>query len=430
MIPHAPGHCAANRPDTALLDTDTPNIHSPQVRRAGGDWLSLALMDARNHSLRWIGVFETALAEGRLVQPPVPGEIDPPVWTLGHVGWYQEAWIARNVQRHRGVACDPTAPRLPSIDPHADRRYDPAQVAPSQRWRVELPGLQATRQYLADTIEITLDLLGTADPGDAALYFYRLALLHEDLHGEALAVAAQTWGLVPGDGVPGLLPPWRSAAPREPLHFPATRWSLGSVDAGFVFDNELASHELQVPEFEIDAQPVSWAQYTEFAEDGGYDEPRWWSEAGWAWVQQEGRRTPRHVLQMRHGVLLQRFGRSARVPLAQPVVHVSAHEAEAWCRWAGRRLPSEVEWEVAAHQGASRGFRWGEVREWTATGFRAYPGFVPHPDRDWSQPAFGNHRVVRGASLMSCGRLRDPKLRSFERPGRDEGFVGFRSCAP
>ncbi len=194
---------------------------------------------------------------------------------------------------------------------------------------------------------------------------------------------AQTLGIGLGDGADLLLPQPAQAA-REPLLFPASRWTLGSPDVGFVFDNERRPHTLQVPEYEIDAQPVSWAQFCEFVEDGGYDEARWWSPAGREWLQREQRRTPRHVSQMRHGVLQQRFGRSVRVPLGQPVVHVSFHEAQAWCEWAGRRLPSEVEWEQAAHRGASRGFRWGEVWEWTATTFQPYPGFEAHPYRDYS----------------------------------------------
>ena len=414
-----------------MLDIDTPGIHSPRVRRAGRDWLSLALMDARNHSLRWIGAYEALLAAQDWRLPPHT-ELDPPLWTLGHLGWFQEAWIARNVQRQRGVLADPTIPRLASIDPHADRCHDPQAASRAARWAQALPGLQATKQYLADTIEVTLDLLAGTDDSDAALYFYRLALFHEDRHGEDLAVAAQTLGLdlvKAGEPAEGLNLAWRSHSPREPLCFPATRWTLGSVDAGFVFDNELGCHELSVPEFEIDAQAVSWAQFCEFVEDGGYDEATWWTAEGWAWVQARGRRTPRHVQQMRQAVMQQRFGRTVRVPMSQPVVHVSAFEAEAWCRWAGRRLPSELEWEVAAHQGASRGFRWGEVKEWTATRFRPYPGFVPHPWRALSEPCFNSHRVLRGASLATRSRLHDPKLRGFALPTRDDHFCGFRSCA-
>ncbi len=397
------------------------------MRKAGADWLSLALMDARNHTLRWIGVYEAALAAGGW-KVPLLAELNPPLWELGHIGWFQEAWIARNVQRNRGAACDPDAPRLASIEPQADRWYDSGNVPHDSRWTLDLPQLQATKQYLADSMEITLEMLGNASSDDDVLYFYRLALFHEDMHGEAFAIMAQTLGLPLGDAAAELLNARQTTAARDPLLFPASRWTLGSADSGFVFDNERREHVVEVPEFEIDAQVVSWGQYCEFVEDGGYDEPQWWSTAGWAWVQREGRRTPRHVEQMRQAVLLRRFGSSARVPLAQPVVHVSFHEAEAWCRWAGRRLPAEVEWEMAAHQGATRGFRWGDVWEWTASSFRPYPGFEAHPYRDYSQPWFGSHRVLRGASSATRGRLRDPKYRNFYLPERDDIFVGFRSC--
>jgi formylglycine-generating enzyme required for sulfatase activity len=132
---------------------------------------------------------------------------------------------------------------------------------------------------------------------------------------------------------------------------------------------------------------------------------------------------------MRHGVLRHRFGQLSRVAGAEPAVHVSAFEAEAFCRWAGRRLPSEVEWEAAAHQGASRGFRFGDVWEWTASTFRPYPGFVLGPWRDYSLPWFGRTRVLRGASFATSLGLRSARFRQFAEPGRDEGFFGFRSCA-
>jgi ergothioneine biosynthesis protein EgtB len=220
-----------------------------------------------------------------------------------------------------------------------------------------------------------------------------------------------------------------TAPPRPALFFPASHVQQGSLPSGFVFDNEKWAHDVSVPEFEIDSQAVSWAQYAEFVEDGGYDDGNWWSNEGWAWLQREGRRVPRHVDQMRGGVLQQRFGRLVRVPLAQPALHVSWYEADAWCRWAGRRLPTEVEWEAAALAGASRGHRWGEVWEWTATTFRPYPGFSPDPPRERSQRAFGSHKVLRGASFATPGRLRHPKYRRFEMPQRDDLFSGFRSCA-
>jgi iron(II)-dependent oxidoreductase len=110
-------------------------------------------------------------------------------------------------------------------------------------------------------------------------------------------------------------------------------------------------------------------------------------------------------------------------------MHLSWWEADAWCRWAGRRLPTEVEWEVAAHQAANRGFRWGDVWEWTGTTFQGYPGFQADPYRDYSEPWFGTHKVLRGASLATRRRMKSPKYRNYFLPGRDDIFCGFRSCA-
>ena len=423
------------RAHTGVVSTlDERGVASAGLRSAGKELLSLALIEARNHTLRWAAALESADAgralalQGELA-PALAAELDPPLWSFGHIAWFQERWIGRNVQRARGEAADPEQPRLISIVPDADRWYDPAALDRARRRALasggELPDLQATRAYLVETLETTLELLaGIAVEDDAALYFHRLALFHEEMQAEALAVLAQTLGLELG-----LVPRVAVRAPREPLAFPATRWLLGASGSGFRFDNEREAHPVEIPEFEIDAQAVTWAQYLEFVEDGGYDEPAHWSDAGRAWLDREGRRTPRHVDQMRHGVLQRRFGVLARVPAAGPAVHVSWHEAEAWCRWAGRRLPSEVEWEAAAFQGASRGFRWGDVREWTASTLRPYPGFVAGPWRDYSLPAFGSHKVLRGASFATRASLVSARFRAFARPERDDGFFGFRSCA-
>jgi len=418
-----------------VIEFDASGLDSASLRSAGKELLSLALIDARNHTLRWASALEAAADGAALALPadlpaPLAAELDPVPWTLGHVAWFQEHWIARNVQRLRGERADPTHPRLASILPEADAWYDAATIDRSRRRelaRTVLPDLPATRAYLVDTLETTLELLaGIAREDDASLYFHRLALFHEEMHGEAFAVLAQTLGI---EDKAGLVARVTTRPPRPPLFFPATRWLLGSSGAGFRFDNEAEPHPVDVPEFEIDAQAVTWAQYGEFVEDGGYDERSHWSLDGWEWLQREGRRTPRHVDQMRHGVLQRRFGVLARVAASQPAVHVSWYEADAWCRWAGRRLPSEVEWEAAAHQGATRGFRWGDVHEWTATTFRPYPGFVAGPWRDYSLPAFGSHKVLRGASFATRPSLHSARLRGFAPPGRDDGFFGLRSCA-
>lgn len=412
----------------------TFSLDAADLRRAGRELLGLALMDARNHTLHLFSAYESALAEQGYAVPRVP-ELNPPLWELGHVGWFQERWIGRNLQRHQGPRCDPTAAPLASQLPQADGWWDSSRVPHDHRWFLGPRSPADIKTYLLNTLEATLDLLAKTPDEDDALYFYRLSLFHEDMHGEAFIYMAQTLGL------PIKLPLPTAGVPREPLWVPATRWQLG-LDAGqgFTFDNERPAHEVAVPEFEIDAQPVSWAQYAEFVADGGYDRPEFWLPAGWDWLQalaqQEGRRAPRHVEQIgvaraggQGGVLQTLFGQTQRRAGDQPAMHLSWWEADAWCRWAGRRLPTEAEWEVAAHTAARRGFRWGDVWEWTGSSFQGYPGFSADPYRDYSEPWFGTHKVLRGASFATRARLKSPKYRNYYLPQRDDIFSGFRSCA-
>ena len=410
-----------------MLDIEVATSDAARIRHATKDELSLALMDARNHTLRWVAACEAAreVDPRKLAEAP---EIDPPLWMLGHTAWFQEHWIARNVQRQRGERLDATQPKLGSILPEADRCFDAAAVPHAQRWSAPLPDAQVLRQYAMDTLETTLELLASAADDDAALYFYRLALFREDEVSEAFAQLAQLAGFAPA-GAPRAL----ASAQRSALLFPATTWSLGSATTGFTWANERGHRTVALPEFEIDAQAVTWAQYTEFVEDGGYDDPRHWPAEGWAWVQAQGRRTPRFVDQMRQGVLQQRFGPLVRVPMGQPAAHITWFEADAWCRWAGRRLPSEVEWEAAMFQGASRGMRWGDVWEWTSNTFRLYDAnptaAVPQRPFDDSCAGLGAAKVLRGASSFTRDRLRFAKRRRAQAVDHDFGFCGFRSCA-
>jgi ergothioneine biosynthesis protein EgtB len=405
-------------------------VDSPAMRRAGRDLLSVALMDARNHTLHLIGQLVPALESAGLAVLH-GGEHDPPLWTLGHIGWFQERWVARNVHRNQGRGADPTASRLPSVEPQADRWWDDAQVPQDQRATLSLPSLEQIRSYLMETLETTLELLEKAPDTDPALYFFRLALCHEDMRGESLIELAQSLGCPLDIALPGAM------ALRPPLLVPAARWMLGSApESGFSFDNERPAHAVDVPEFEIDAQPVSWAQYVEFVDDGGYDRSELWLPAGWEWLQSQsagqGGRAPRYVEQIgvASGAVMQtRFGSPRRMLGGQPVMHVSWWEADAWCRWAGRRLPAEVEWELAAHTAARRGFRWGTVWEWTGSTARPYPDFAPDPWRSYSQPCFGSHKVLRGASFATRERMKQARFRNFQRPQSDQLFAGFRSCA-
>ena len=417
-----------------MQDAPIRNIDSADMRHAGRELLSVALMDARNHTLHLATQIETALGAGGLAVPMKP-EFNPPLWTLGHIGWFQAWWTARNLQCHRGAGADPSATRLASIEPRADHWWNPAAAPHDSRWALDLPDLASTRGYLLETLEATLDLLEKTPDEDDALYFYRLALCHEDMRGEELIVLAQTLGLPLQLVMPG------PVAPRGPVLVPATRWSQGSTAGqGFSFDNERPPFEVQVPEFEIDSQAVTWAQFVEFVDDGGYDRAELWHPAGWQWLQEKaadagqdgGRRGPRYVDQIgvASGAVMQtRFGKPMRMLGGQAATHVTWWEADAWCRWAGRRLPAEVEWEVAAHTALRRGWRWGDVWEWTGTTFRGYPGFEAGPWRDYSLPYLGTHKVLRGASFATRARMKHPKFRNFCLPERDDLFCGFRSCA-
>ena len=365
------------------------------MRRADRELLSLALMHARNRTLAWLTTLE---------------RLPHACWLAGRAGWWQERWISRNVQRSRGAEADATRAPLASIEPQADAW-----------WALPMEGAgptpEALRSYLAETLEVTLDLLAAADDGDDALHWYRAALFEEDAVVLGLATLAQQQRI----DVKRLLPERVLRPVRAPLWFAAQRWMLGSARGGFVPVAERWAHEEPVPEFEIDAQTVTWQQFAEFVEDGGYDDVRWWSEDGAHWLQTDARRTPRDVEHLRHGVLLQRFGQLVRAPAGEAASMLSWYEAQAWCAWAGRRLPTEVEWELAASSGGSRGVTWSDVPEWTAGRARAWPGGPAVAD--------ATLRVQRGVTWFEPRRLAHPKARRFVAPERDDGFAGFRSCA-
>ena len=385
------------------------------IRRADPDLLSLALIDARNLTLRWLEVFQTRGIDGQAVAGRSA------LWLAGHAGWYQEWWIGRHPQRSRGEQADRHGLRLASIEPQADAWFHGPHPQP--------PDADAVRAYLAATLETTLELLAVAGDVDDGLHLYRAALLHEDRLGEALAerAAALQMRRQPEPPPPLAVPPAR--VHRQALCLPAARLQLGSERGGFVPDNERWAEALSVPEFEIDAQAVSWERYIEFAEDGGYDQRSFWTEPGWAWLQAAGRRAPRDVEQLRGGVLLQRGGELQRAASGQAAMHVTRHEAEAWCRWAGRRLPTEPEWELAALGARHRGFVWGDVFEWTAGSARAWAGHATTAGSLDPLPLPGKPGVLRGASVMTPRRWQHPKARRFAAPDTDLPFNGFRSCA-
>ncbi len=410
----------------------TADISDPQaLRSAGAQWLSLALIDSRNRTLRWLTAFEE-MTWAAVAPPLAQIEWPAPAWWAGQVAWFQEYWIARHLQRGRGAAADRHAPRLASIEPRADSWFAPVPHSQRGGWGQALAYRDTLRDYLAATLEATLELLDGCGDSDDSLYFYRLALLHEDRVAETLAMLARALDL-PMMAELNLIPTWPARGRRQPLGLHGQIVCLGTPGQGFAPDNERPALAQQLPEFEIDAQPVCWAQFAEFAADGGYDQRRWWSPQGWDWLEASARRAPRYVEQMAGGVLVQHQGVIRRAPAAQSVLHANWYQADAFCRWAGRRLPTEAEWALAVKEAAALGFVWGDGFEWLAGTARHWSGHVDGPARldvepDAQQAAPG-WRVLRGASLATVPRLRHPGARRFAHAERDELFCAFRSCA-
>jgi formylglycine-generating enzyme required for sulfatase activity len=389
------------------------------IRRAGREVLSLALIESRNVVLHTLAEHETPRRWKRALQ----------------AGLFQEHWIAGHVQRGRGEACDAHAPRLAGVEPRAASWADPASPPPPP---------DGVRAYLAEVLEIVLDLLAGTPDDDAALYFYRRALQQEDRLLERLLPEPRAAQSLVG------------TAAAQPLWWPPQgHFTMGSAPlapdgsaAGLVPQGERWAHALALPEFEIDARPVSWAQFVEFAEDGGYDRRECWSEAGWAWREGSAgplaaatggpRRAPAAIEQLGAGAVLWRDGegRLRRVGLMAPAQGLTRHEAEAWCNWAGRRLPLEPEWECAALAGARRGFVWGEVFEWVAGSARPWPEAGPPPPAELDpipttpgRGRGGHFGVLRGASRTTPARWHHPRARRFALPGDSAARAGFRSCA-
>jgi ergothioneine biosynthesis protein EgtB len=388
--------------------------------------LEALLLDARARTLRLFAAYEAAL--GSDLHVPCTPELNPPLWELGHVGWFADWWIARNPQRHLGLHADPDVPRTQPHQPargvSADSLYNSSTVAHDRRWQLALPDAEATRAQLEASLADTLALLQTAEESDDGLYFHRLALFHEDMHAEAAVYMAQTLGFDPGEGARTEA----SCAPgSESLCLPTRAWWMGHDAPGFAFDNELRAHRVTVETFTIDTWPVRWSRFLAFVEEGGYREHRFWSDAGWQWLQRTGATAPRYLRSEAEGWEQQRHGRWQTLDLNAAACHLSAFEAEAWCRWAGRRLPTEAEWEVAAAH--SDDFAWGEVWEWTATPFAPYPGFVAHPYVDYSRPWFDGRPVLKGASPATVPRMRHTKYRNFFPHERHDIVSGFRSVA-
>jgi ergothioneine biosynthesis protein EgtB len=402
---------------------------------------------------------------GRQLLGPRLAIVNPPLWEIAHVAWFQEHWCLR----YR--APDDVAP---SLIKDADERYNSAIAAHDTRWDLPLLPFDAVLNYLARVLETVLERLDNELGNPVLRYFCELAACHEEMHCEAFTYTRQTLGYAPpriaihasaGGG------PW----PGD-VTVPGGEYLLGAHPGeGFVFDNEKWAHRVQLPAFSIARAAVTNSEFAAFVDDAGYRRRECWSDAGWEWRNSMGADAPVYWVKQ-EGEWLQRvYNELAPLSHHAAVMHVNWYEADAWCRWAGRRLPSETEWEQAASatpaarvgERGKRTYPWGEeapdaaranlfgvcnapadvsafgagdsawgcrqmlgnVWEWTADWFDAYPGFVRDSYKEYSEPWFHNHKVLRGGCFATSAGLLRNTWRNFYTPDRRDVFAGFRVCA-
>lgn len=334
----------------------------------------------------------------------------PLVWDLAHVGHFEELWIARRVGRRSPLLAE--GDDLYDAFRHVrNERSDLPILRPAAAWSY----LEAVRERTLETLE-SVDL-DSEDPLLRDGYVFGLVLQHERQHNETMLQTIQLAGVEHAGGGPG------AVRHRGEVLVDAGPFEQGTSEQPWAYDNERPAHEVHVGAFTIDSAPVTNAEYRAFVEAGGYRDRRWWSDAGWSWRQAESADAP---LYWRDGHVV-RFGRVLPLAEGQPVQHVTYHEADAYARWAERRLPTESEWEKAVK--ASPLEHVGEVWEWTSSRFDGYPGFRAFPYREYSEVFFGNdYRVLRGGSWATSLLMARPTFRNWDFPIRRQIFAGFR-CA-
>jgi iron(II)-dependent oxidoreductase len=409
--------------------------------------------------------------------------VNPLRWEIAHVAFFQEFWLLRHL---RGFDAIRPAPHL---DP--DRLYDSARVAHDTRWDLSLPSKRETIAYMRRILDRVIEetMKGAGDLHDAGgyneAYFLELALLHEDMHSEAITYTRQTLAVrspaFSRNGSASDIPAEAGAtnARLGDAQIPGGRFMLGSVDdSGFVFDNEQWAHEAVVEPFSISRTAVTQAEFAGFVNDAGYRRRELWGDAGWNWREVAGAAHPVYWRPAGKDEWERRvFDQWVQLEPDLPVIHVNWYEAEAYCRWAKRRLPTEAEWEMAAScepaadargvASRERKYPWGDeqptperanldwreggcvpvyaalagdsafgvrqmignVWEWTATDFGPYPGFAAGPYNEYSAPWFGDHKVLRGGCWATRSRLIRNNYRNFYKPDRRDVWAGFRTCA-
>lgn len=420
-----------------------------------------SMQSARQRTLELL----EGLTQDQLIGPRLP-TVNPMLWEVGHVAWFHEFFILRNEYGAR-----------PLLE-RGDALYDSIAIEHERRWDLPLYSLGEIRDYMQrvqDSLFMRLDY-GMASERDS--FLYQFTTFHEDMHDEAFLWTRQTlaYPMPAFDGNVGTRDgAGRGALPGD-VRIPGGLFLLGSPhEAPFLFDNEKWAHEVHVAPFRMARAPVTNREFAEFVENGGYRTPALWSEAGWRWRQREGAEHPVYWWpEPGGGWRMRAFDQWRPLPPDQPVIHVNWFEADAFCRWAGRRLPTEAEWEFAAtmRPGPAAALQkarypwsdappgpvhanldgfalgcvdvaaypegdsaWGcrqmigNVWEWTADTFGPFPGFAPDDYKEYSEPLFGETKVLRGGAWTTRARLATPTYRNYFGPDRRDVFAGFRTCA-
>jgi iron(II)-dependent oxidoreductase len=434
-----------------------------------------SLREARQRTLTLI----SDLTDEQLIGPHLT-IVNPLRWEIGHLAWFQEYWLLRHLGGEPPILAD------------GDKLYDSAKVAHETRWDLPLLSREETLFYMREVLSGIVErcnqpeYVARSDAwGYGAEYFLHLALFHEQMHDEALTYTRQTLGLpVPRFEVTQVRSLLGSQTDSLRDHgdarIPGGRFLFGSSPGlAFVFDNEQWAHEIEIAQFSISRTAVTNGEFAEFVKDNGYQRRGLWSAAGWQWRENENAHHPVYWRRDGGRWLRRHFDQWVDLKLEQAIIHVNWYEADAFCRWAKRRLPSEAEWEMAASSeptsdgcgivSRKRKYPWGNepstperanldycalpeggciavdalpasdsafgcrqmignVWEWTATDFGPYPGFHPGPYNEYSEPWFGNHKVLRGGCWVTRSRMITNTYRNFYTPDRRDVLAGFRTC--
>ncbi len=417
------------------------------------------LNDARQRTLALVD----GLDQQQLIGPKLD-IVNPLLWEIGHAAYFHELWTLRHIDDAE------------SFLKNADALYDSINIAHEERWDLPLLSLADTRNYMQQVLDAEINRLKNKNVTTQDIYLTRYAVFHEDMHTEAYTYSRRTLDYP--------MPVFNNSVSDD------ERYDAGPFDGdveieggsfllgadknmAFCFDNEKWQHPVEIKPFAIARAATSYKQYADFVDDDGYSNQQYWDDEGWRWLQENRITEPNGWKKDADGNwLIKHFDSWLVMRPHTAVIHINWHEASAWCRWAGRRLPTEAEWELAAsgtpdNINEKRAYPWGDtaptekhvnmnsramrsidvgalpdgdsgfgcrqmlgnVWEWTADTFNPYPGFKADMYQDYSQPLFGTTKVLRGGAWPTRSRMIRNTWRNYYGPSRNDVIAGFRTCA-